>query len=59
MYLEKIQLGYLIDNVREVMPHCVIKDVRDRCGLTLLTSPIKGIVAREKQDDQTCSFLSA
>lgn len=30
-YLEKKQqLGCLIDDVREVMPHCVIKDVRDR-----------------------------
>ena len=31
MYLEKKQqLGCLIDDVREVTPHCVIKDVRDR-----------------------------
>ena len=30
-YLErKEDLGCLIDDVREVMPHCIIKDVRDR-----------------------------
>lgn len=30
-YLDRKQeLGCLIDDVREVMPHCVIKDVRDR-----------------------------
>ena len=26
----KQQLGCMIDDVREVMPHCVLKDVRDR-----------------------------
>ena len=31
VYIErKQQLGCLIDDVREVMPHCVVKDVRDR-----------------------------
>ena len=27
---KKLELGCLIDDVREVMPHCVIKDVRER-----------------------------
>ena len=30
-YLERKQeLGCMIDDVREVMPHCVVRDVRDR-----------------------------